>query len=222
MKNYKFVTGTLSLSMAILVAAGSFASVEPEALETPSVNSITKNVENNEVVELSALDFDSLSSSGSISDMTINFNGKSAVIKSAKNKTKSNKTKVKSKKRKTKAAQRIKAKKKKEQKKQQEEKKETLKSLGVYKITAYCPCAHCCGKSTGITASGTKATAGRTIAADTSVLPFGTEVVIDGHTYTVEDRGGAIKSNKIDIFFNSHQEALNFGVKYIEVFVVEK
>ena len=58
--------------------------------------------------------------------------------------------------------------------------------------TAYCACEYCCGKTDGITASGTKATAGRTIAADPS-LPFGTVVVIDGHEYVVEDRGGGVK-----------------------------
>jgi 3D (Asp-Asp-Asp) domain-containing protein len=96
-----------------------------------------------------------------------------------------------------------------------------LKSLGKFKITAYCSCSKCCGKSDGITASGAKATAGRTIAAP-STFKFGTKLIINGHEYTVEDRGGAIKGNRIDIYFDSHQEALNFGVKYIEVFIEEK
>lgn len=77
--------------------------------------------------------------------------------------------------------------------------------------TAYCPCAKCCGKTDGITASGTKATAGRTIAVDPSVIPYGTEVIINGITYVAEDCGGAVKGNDIDIFFNTHEEALNFG-----------
>ena len=101
------------------------------------------------------------------------------------------------------------------------EKEPKLKSLGKFKITAYCSCSKCCGKSDGITASGTKATAGRTIAAP-STFKFGTKLIINGHEYTVEDRGGAIKGNRIDIYFDSHQEALNFGVKYIEVFIEEK
>lgn len=91
--------------------------------------------------------------------------------------------------------------------------------LGTFKVTGYCSCASCCGKSNGITASGTVAKAGRTIAADTSRLPFGTQVVIDGHTYTVEDRGGAINGNKIDIFFSSHSNALQWGVRYCKVYV---
>ena len=89
----------------------------------------------------------------------------------------------------------------------------------VYKITAYCPCAKCCGKTNGRTASGTTATAGRTVAAS-SKFAFGTKLNIGGHVYTVEDRGGAISGNKIDIFVNSHAEALAWGVRYLNVNVV--
>ena len=63
----------------------------------------------------------------------------------------------------------------------------------VYKITAYCPCSKCCGKTNGRTASGTTATAGRTVAAS-SKFAFGTKLNIGGHIYTVEDRGGDRKS----------------------------
>ena len=90
----------------------------------------------------------------------------------------------------------------------------------IFKITAYCPCAKCCGKQTGITASGTRATAGRTIAAS-SQYSFGTKLLINGNVYTVEDRGGAIKGNKIDIYMNTHSEALAWGVKYLPVQVVQ-
>ena len=89
----------------------------------------------------------------------------------------------------------------------------------VYKITAYCPCAKCCGKTNGRTASGTTATAGRTVAAS-SKFAFGTKLNIGGHVYTVEDRGGAINGNKIDIFVNTHAEALQWGVRYLNVSVV--
>ena len=88
----------------------------------------------------------------------------------------------------------------------------------IYKITAYCPCSKCCGKSNGITASGTKATAGRTVAAS-GKFALGTKLKINGHIYTVEDRGGAINGNKIDIFVNSHSEALAWGVRYLPVSV---
>lgn len=89
----------------------------------------------------------------------------------------------------------------------------------VYKITAYCPCSKCCGKATGRTASGTKATPGRTVAAS-GKYAFGTKLNIGGHIYTVEDRGGAITGNKIDIFVGSHAEALQWGVRYLPVSVV--
>ena len=94
-----------------------------------------------------------------------------------------------------------------------------LVSIGMFTTTAYCPCAKCCGKSDGITATGTVATAGRTIASDPSVLPYGTEVVINGNTYTVEDCGGGVNGNHIDIFFDSHSAALSYGRRSVEVFV---
>ena len=113
-------------------------------------------------------------------------------------------------------ANRLKAKKAKKlkAKKKVTKKKTKLRSLGTFKITGYCPCSSCCGKSNGITASGKRATAGRTIAADTSKLPMGTKVVINGHTYTVEDVGGGVRGNHIDMFFSSHSAALQWGVRY--------
>lgn len=89
-----------------------------------------------------------------------------------------------------------------------------------YKITAYCSCAKCCGKTTGRTASGTQATAGRTVAAPAK-FAFGTKLNIGGHIYTVEDRGGAIQGNRIDIYVSSHSEALQWGVKYLPVSVAQ-
>lgn len=88
-----------------------------------------------------------------------------------------------------------------------------------YKVTAYCSCSKCCGKSNGRTASGTQATAGRTVAAS-SKFAFGTKLNIGGHIYTVEDRGGAINGNRIDIYVSSHAEALQWGVRYLPVSVV--
>lgn len=87
--------------------------------------------------------------------------------------------------------------------------------------TAYCPCSKCCGKSTGITASGLPATPNHTIAMS-ATYPFGTKIEIEGYgIYVVEDRGGAIKGDRIDIFFSSHQEALNWGRKNIRARVIE-
>ena len=90
----------------------------------------------------------------------------------------------------------------------------------IYKITAYCSCAKCCGKTNGITASGKKAKAGRTIAAPRG-FKFGTKLSINGKTYIVEDRGGAIKGNRIDLYVNSHSEALRWGVRYLPVKVLK-
>ncbi len=98
----------------------------------------------------------------------------------------------------------------------------TLASIGnntggsvTYVLTGYCPCAKCCGKwSDPInphTASGTRPTSGHTIAADTRIFPFGTQISINGIIYTVEDTGSAIKGNHFDIYFDNHQDAVNFG-----------
>lgn len=95
-------------------------------------------------------------------------------------------------------------------------------SLGEFVITHYCACSRCCGKSDGVTATGTQATAGRTIAVDPKVIPLGTEVIIDGQSYIAEDTGEAIKGNKIDIFCESHEEAINRGRITREVFVKEE
>lgn len=96
----------------------------------------------------------------------------------------------------------------------------TKESIGEFVITAYCPCEKCCGEyADGITASGTVATEGRTCAVDPEVIPLGTEIEIDGVKYIAEDVGGAIKGNRIDICFNDHRSALQYGVKCKEVYV---
>ena len=86
-----------------------------------------------------------------------------------------------------------------------------------YRVTAYCPCEKCCGRfSDGITASG-KPAIGKLIAAPKSI-PFGTWMNIEGYGYAeVLDRGGAIKGNRLDLLFPTHQEALNWGVQYLEI-----
>ena len=104
-------------------------------------------------------------------------------------------------------------------------------SMGTFRLTAYCSCEICCdeyalnrpkdenGNPIVYTANMSVAKQGVTVAADTNVLPFGTTLLIDGHEYIVQDRGGAIKGNRIDVYFDSHQEARQFGVQYREVFV---
>lgn len=96
--------------------------------------------------------------------------------------------------------------------------------LGTFDITAYCGCAACCGWSTGITATGTKATEGRTISVDPAIIPLGSKVVIqfeDGtiHEYTAEDTGSAIKGRIIDLYFADHAEAWRFGRQNCEVYI---
>lgn len=97
--------------------------------------------------------------------------------------------------------------------------------LGQFKCYAYCPCKKCCGKSPGspsygITATGTTATHGRTIAVDPRQIPLGSDVYIDGYGWFVaEDTGGGINGNKIDMFYDSHQAAIEHGVKTVSVYV---
>lgn len=99
--------------------------------------------------------------------------------------------------------------------------KNNSSTVKVYKVTAYCSCKKCCGAyASGRTASGTRATAGRTVAAPSN-LAFGTKLKINGKTYVVEDRGGAISGNKIDMYVNSHSEALAWGVRYLPVEIVK-
>ncbi len=107
----------------------------------------------------------------------------------------------------------------------------------VLEVTGYCHCGACCGwtrnwrgrpvyaygplrgqrKEVGVTASGARVRPG-TIAADTSIFPFGTIMYVPGYGYgIVEDRGGAIKGYKIDLYFRSHQQALEWGRQRKEV-----
>ena len=100
--------------------------------------------------------------------------------------------------------------------------------------TGYCACQSCCSwkykffffcpvfasgphagdpKQVGVTARGTKARHG-TLAADTRIFPFGTVMFIPGYGLgVVEDRGGAIQGYHIDLFFERHAEALEWGRK---------
>lgn len=102
----------------------------------------------------------------------------------------------------------------------------TLPAPIKFKASAYCACSACCGKSTGITASGMKAQYG-TVAVDPRVIPLGTRLYIeasDGSFVYGEciaaDTGGAIKGNKVDLFFPSHSEALSFGRRTVNVYIL--
>lgn len=92
--------------------------------------------------------------------------------------------------------------------------------LGEFILTAYCPCEKCTGKwADGITASGIFAEPG-VIAVDPNVISLGSYVMIDGVEYLAADTGSAIKGNRIDIFCEDHQSALEYGVQSHEVYLV--
>lgn len=72
----------------------------------------------------------------------------------------------------------------------------------------------------GKTASGTNARVGA-VAVDPSVIPLGTRLYIPGYGYaTAEDTGGAIKGNRIDLYFNTEEECNEFGRRTITVYVL--
>lgn len=95
-------------------------------------------------------------------------------------------------------------------------------ALGSYKLTFYCPCEICNGAlGVGQTASGAAPAEGRTIAVDSSIIPLGSRVYIEGYgTFIAEDTGSAIKNNKIDIFVSTHSRAEELGVQYANVYLL--
>lgn len=97
--------------------------------------------------------------------------------------------------------------------------------IGNYKLTHYCTekREHICGTGTGLTATGTKVTAGRSIAVDPSVIPYGTKVYIEGYGWRIaEDCGGGVDGKHIDIAVTSHSEALSMGTKTGGVWILVK
>lgn len=94
-----------------------------------------------------------------------------------------------------------------------------------YVVTAYCGCEKCCGKWASIaplaTASGWGAQAGVTIAADES-YPFGTVLYLEGlGERVVMDRGSAIVGNHLDLYYDTHEEACEWGMRTVRGYVVE-
>lgn len=99
--------------------------------------------------------------------------------------------------------------------------------VSTFNTSAYCACRSCCGKTNGITASGAKASQWCTIAAG-SCYPMGTVIYIpyfknkpNGGWFVVQDRGGAISSNRIDVFMGSHNQALQFGRRNLTCYVYQ-
>lgn len=92
-------------------------------------------------------------------------------------------------------------------------------------VTHYDICVECCGKADGITASGVRATPGVTVAVDTSVIPLGSDVLVDYgdgeiHYYRADDAGAAVKGNRIDLCVAGHDEALQLGRRTATVYWV--
>ena len=99
-----------------------------------------------------------------------------------------------------------------------------LVNLGEFKITYYCDQRydHICGGN-GITKSGKPTEVGVTAAADWSVLPKGSIVYIEGIGFReIQDVGGAVKSNHIDVLVRDHSEALKLGVDTESVWILVK
>ena len=92
--------------------------------------------------------------------------------------------------------------------------------LGEFEVTGYCGCDLCCGKKEiKLTKMETVPKPGYTVAADPEVIALGSSIVINGVTYQVEDVGQAIKGNSIDIFFATHEEAIEFGRQKMSVYL---
>lgn len=87
-----------------------------------------------------------------------------------------------------------------------------------FETTGYCPCRKCCGPNArGVTASGKPVRPGM-CAADWRVLPRGTAVDVPGYgRAVVEDKGGAIKGRRIDLYFPTHKQALAWGRRCVGV-----
>ena len=101
--------------------------------------------------------------------------------------------------------------------KNQEPDKNSGESLGTFTITGYCGCDVCSGGH-NLTYSGTTPQPNHTISADLNLFPLGTKLLINGTVYTVEDMGAAVNGRKLDIFYATHEEALDAGQYTAEVF----
>lgn len=108
------------------------------------------------------------------------------------------------------------------------EQAEAYEALGAYRyigectITAYCPCAECCGRlADGTTATGLPAGPG-IVAVDPDVIPLGSTVIIDGMKYLAADTGSGVEGLHIDICMGSHEETVAHGVRTADVWVAKE
>lgn len=96
--------------------------------------------------------------------------------------------------------------------------------------TAYCKCTECNDEygtddtdGHALSATGAKLQESVSVAADFSVLPPNTQIEISGMgIYTVHDCGGDIKGNRLDIYFEYHEDAEAFGVQTVNVRKLEE
>ena len=102
---------------------------------------------------------------------------------------------------------------------------EINKQWVTFELSAYCPCEYCCDTYTGITASGLNVEVGMCAAPDN--IPFDSICAIPelGMELNVQDRGGYIMNTydgliRLDVYFNSHEEALGFGRRVVEGYIV--
>ena len=92
--------------------------------------------------------------------------------------------------------------------------------LGEFTVTAYCPYEDEYGNATARPYNGEYiAVEGITVAVDPKVIPYGSVVIIDGHSYIAHDCGGAVKGKVIDIYFDSIEEMNAWGKQTKEVYV---
>ena len=105
--------------------------------------------------------------------------------------------------------------------------------MGEFTLTAYCSCSKCCGKWASdrpVDDNGNEIVIGSTgevlksnysIAVDPDIIPYGSMVIINGKEYKAQDTGGAITGSRIDVYFSSHEEALEFGRQAADVYLKE-
>lgn len=93
-------------------------------------------------------------------------------------------------------------------------------SLGTFTTTGYCNCEKCCPAGWTLTYSGTVPKASHTISADITQYPIGTKLMIGDTVYTVEDVGSHVSDNWIDVYYDTHEDAIAHGKQEAEVFSV--